>query len=72
MPNARKKGKKFVGAWVTGKLYSQLRDVSESSGKPASEIIADLLDAHIPGTLKDGPAPEGLPQAKPTSYKRKP
>lgn len=51
MPNARKKGKKFVGAWVSNKLYADLQRAARDRDKAASTIIDELLTAHVPGAL---------------------
>ena len=40
MPNVRKKGKKFVGAWVKAPLYRGLKRLSEEQGTPISDLLA--------------------------------
>lgn len=58
MPNQRKKGKKFVGAWLPEKLYADLQRIAKIRGVAASAIVDDLLTAHVGGSvaaLKDAP-----------------
>ena len=43
MPNIRKKGKKFVGAWIPEKMHAAYRRRAVSEGQPVSTIIENLL-----------------------------
>lgn len=66
MPNARKKGKKFVGAWVPNKLYADLHRAAKHTGQPASEIIDALLTEYTAGAdaLRDAPNSADDPAAQ--------
>jgi hypothetical protein len=59
MPNVRKKGKKFVSAWIPTALYTSLRAVADQQNRPASDVINELLTQYTesqPLTLRDSPA----------------
>ena len=57
MPNVRKAGKKFVGAWIPDALYLQLKRVAAKQKRPVSEVMDELLTTyaanHPPDALHD-------------------
>lgn len=63
MANVRKKGKKFVGAWIPEELYRDLRAVAADRGVPASDIIDQLLSDYSARqqSLRDAPLSSAPP-----------
>lgn len=47
MPNQRKKGKKFVAAWIPEKLHEDLTAIAKKEVKTVSEVVDELLTAYV-------------------------
>lgn len=52
MPNARKAGKRCVGAWVEEELFEAVLEVAEANGQTSAEVLRDALNAFL------GPPPK--------------
>lgn len=65
MPNVRKKGKKFVGAWIPDKLYADIKRIAVAKDVSATDIISEPLTEHVTGAgqLRDAPASSAKAQA---------
>ena len=46
MPNVRKKGKKFIGAWIPEKLHQRLQALAAQRGCALSDVIDELLTGY--------------------------
>ena len=78
MPNQRKKGLKFVGAWVDEALAEELRELAESRGVSVTTIARELFARHAANAnrhLKETPDNPKLPPVPPaqtdTTYLRR-
>ena len=77
MPNQRKKGLKFVGAWVDEALAEELRELAESRGISVTTIARELFARHAANANRlketlDHPKLPPVPSAQTdTSYLRR-
>ena len=47
MPNQRKKGLKFVGAWVPNALRNDLVALAKAEGRDVTSLLTELLAQHL-------------------------